>query len=224
MKRTNRNFDPSELSASGEGFFDVPLREEMLNRDDDVTYGLRFNFGSLDSEFAKKLNELLGACAAENVIMVPYTGVRDPWEQARLWRRSRTTQQVADAIQWLKNNMAPFLAKVVEDVGPQPTGPKVTNALPGFSWHQWGEAADCYWSVNGEPEWEDLTGYKAYARLAEGMGLTAGGHWTSFKDWPHVQKRSDDGPGSVYSAKEIDEIMKKRFETKKAFLLTSEVR
>ena len=40
---------------------------------------------------------------------------------------------------------ANFLASVLDGVGPQ-HGPHVTNALPGLSWHQWGEAVDCFWT------------------------------------------------------------------------------
>jgi hypothetical protein len=54
----------------------------------------------------------------------------------------------------------------------------VTGVLPGYSWHQWGESVDSYWQVNGQPEWNDLAGYKVYAEEGEKNDLTAGGYWT----------------------------------------------
>ena len=98
------------------------------------------------------------------------------------------------------------------------SGRHVTDAIPGLSWHQWGEAFDSFWVVDGEAEWSTtreingLNGYRVYAVEAERLGLTAGGHWTNFKDWPHVQLRSASSPKSVFTIQEIDREMRERFE------------
>lgn len=202
-------FDPSEYDRDEEGLLDVPLTRELYAREGDVQADTVRD--GLDADFATKLSQVIEKCRDQGVVMIPYTGIRDPREQARLWRQSRSSSAVAASIQWLKDNGAPFLAGVLDGVGPQPTGPRVTNALPGFSWHQWGEAMDCYWEVNGGAEWDNLTGYKVYAEVAEDIGLNAGGHWASFKDWPHVQARSAANPKNVFSVPDIDAKMRAKF-------------
>jgi len=56
-----------------------------------------------------------------------------------------------------------------------------------------------------------VNGYRGYAGEGEAVGLTAGGHWTKFKDWPHVQHRSASNVGSVVPFLEIDSHMRARF-------------
>lgn len=52
--------------------------------------------------------------------------------------------------------------------------------------HQDGEAADCaFVAPDGRITWEG--DWELYARVAEWYGLEAGGHWTGFKDRPHIQ-------------------------------------
>src|SRR6185369_14731386 len=102
--------------------------------------------------------------------------------------------EIALKIASLRDQGAPFLAHCLESVGPQ-SGDPVTNAIPGLSWHQWGEAMDCVWIVDGAAEWSTtrkvngVNGYRAYANEAVRLGLTAGGFFRSLKDWPHVQLR-----------------------------------
>ena len=57
---------------------------------------------------------------------------------------------------------------------------------------------------------DGVNGYRVYADEAEAVGLTPGGHWTSFKDWPHVQLRKDSNVAKVMSLLEIDAEMRKR--------------
>jgi peptidoglycan LD-endopeptidase CwlK len=195
---------------SGTGFLDAPLTRDQFERSSVQRFGLRFSPDDLDQAFREKLDKTIADCDAKGVIMVPYIGIRDPWEQARLWRQSRSGTVVRAAIKDLKDQGADFLAKVLEDVGPQDPGPKRTGALPGFSWHQWGEACDCYRRINGGADW-DTKNYEFYAKTAEDNGLTAGGYWNSLKDWPHVQLRATDSPLSHYSIKKINEVMIERF-------------
>ena len=101
-------------------------------------------------------------------------------------------------------------------MGPQ-NGDPVTKTPPGISWHQWGEALDCFWLVDGAAEWSlrrmvnGQNGYHVYADEAEKLELTPGGHWPRFKDWPHVQLRDADNAASVMSLAQIDAAMKARF-------------
>jgi hypothetical protein len=124
---------------------------------------------------------------------------------------------VHNKIARLRSLDADFLAFCLESVGPQPSGPNVTGSIPGLSWHQWGEAMDCFWLVNGDDEWSvdlkinGLNGFRVYAAEARQMGLTAGGLWQNFKDWPHVQLKSAGSPTDVMSLADINRIMKERF-------------
>jgi peptidoglycan LD-endopeptidase CwlK len=170
----------------------------------------------LDTEFGQKLNGLLSACAEQQVIMRPFFRIRSPLDQAKLWRQSRTREEIKRKIDWLHNQRATFLADCIELVGPQ-HGPPATDAIPGLSWHQWGEAADCLWVVDGKAEWSSKkqvngkNGYQVYADQAAALGLDPGGHWQSLKVWPHVQLRRLASPEKLYSLAEIDQTMHERF-------------
>lgn len=170
----------------------------------------------LTPEFSEKVQQLLDNCMAAGVEMRPYFTVRSPFDQAKLWRQSRSSEEIRGKIADLRANGAPFLAQCIESVGPQ-HGAQVTNSIPGLSWHQWGEAVDCFWVINGAAEWsttklrDGINGYRVYADQAVALGLTPGGYWTSLKDWPHVQLQKASSPKSVYSLQFIDQEMQKRF-------------
>ena len=174
------------------------------------------DLSALVDEFRPKVIALLQRCSARGTPMRPYSTLRSPFEQARLWRQSRSKEEIEARIVELRNRSAPFLADCIERVGSQ-LGDPVTNAIPGLSWHQWGEAVDCFWLVGGAAEWSTtkkingLNGYQVYAEEAQSAGLTAGGLWSSFKDWPHVQLRSASSPLKVMSLTAIDMEMKQRF-------------
>lgn len=179
------------------------------------------DMSALDTAFQGQIQELLSQCGTQGFEMRPFHTLRDPFEQARLWRQSRSTAEIQAKLRQLTRRGAPFLGHVIESVGPR-HGPPVTNAIPGLSWHQWGEAVDCYWLLRNKAEWSAnrkadladgrrLNGYRVYADLAAQAGLTAGGHWRRLKDWPHIQKRND-GVENYYSLPEIDAAMRQRFD------------
>ena len=111
---------------------------------------------------------------------------------------------------------ADYLADCIVRVGPQ-NGDPVTNAVPGLSWHQWGEAADCFWVVKGDAEWSTkrlvngLNGYRVMAEEAKRLGLDPGGLWRKFPDWPHVQLRPEPSPLGRMTLKEVSAEMQRRF-------------
>ena len=174
------------------------------------------DLGELVPEFRKRIDRLLARCARGGVTMRPFFTLRSPIEQARLWRQSRSREEIATQIAQLKADGAPFLAHCLESAGPQ-NGPPVTNALPGFSWHQWGEAVDCFWLIDGKAEGstrkqiEGRNGYQVLAGEAAKLGLTAGGLWSNLKDWPHVQYRVDTSPLRAHGLEGIDHEMARRF-------------
>lgn len=69
-----------------------------------------------------------------------------------------------------------------------PLGHIVTNAGPGFSWHNFGLAVDLTrLSKEGHKTW-DLP-YKPVGEAGKEFGFEWGGDWTTFKDLPHLQMR-----------------------------------
>ncbi|MES2941883.1 MAG: M15 family metallopeptidase [Pseudomonadota bacterium] len=82
-------------------------------------------------------------------------------------------------------------------------GKIVTNAKPGYSWHNWRCALDVLplrhgkevWGTRGPGKNEDATDdysndlevWQRIGEIGEGVGLEWGGHWQSFKDYPHFQ-------------------------------------
>ena len=169
----------------------------------------------LDPGFRDKIYQLVANCGARGVRMRPYMSIRCPLEQAKLWRQSRSIEQINAQIAMFKSAGAAFLADCLHSAGPQ-HGKLVTSAPPGLSWHQWGEAVDCFWLVDGQAEWstdrliDGVNGYHVYANEAHNLGLTAGGAW-AMKDWPHVQLRPDGSPTASMSLAQVDEEMRKRF-------------
>ena len=145
------------------------------------------DLGLLVNGFHTKVDSLIDECAKESAIMRAFFTLRSPWEQSRIWRSTRSTEEVKRAAKTLDGHRAPYLAKVLIDVGPQyaPPGSRghLTNALPGQSWHQYGLAVDCYWFYDGEAQWSEkrqafsnggsFNGYKVYAQCAKTLGLTS---------------------------------------------------
>ncbi len=163
----------------------------------------------LDPKFRAMVERVIKYCRQQGYELVPFFTLRDVHVQAKLWRQSRTTAQIREAIESLKNRDAPFLANVLDEVGPQ-NGQQVTNALPGFSWHQWGLAVDCFVREEGKAIWNSShEGYKIYAKTARNLGLTAGLYWKS-KDAVHIQEPSK-SPQINHTTAEIDKKMQERF-------------
>jgi hypothetical protein len=170
----------------------------------------------LDAGLRVRVTALLDQCRTDGVEMRPYMTLRTPLEQAKLWRQSRALEEIILKITELQAAGAAYLAGCLEAAGPQ-NGPHVTNAPPGFSWHQWGEAVDCFWVVDHKAEWstkrlvDGRNGYRHYASIAAALDLTPGGHWPKFKDWPHVQMRPENSPRGVMTLTDMDERLAERF-------------
>jgi peptidoglycan LD-endopeptidase CwlK len=142
-------------------------------------------------EFRAKVADLLAACQKRGVKMVPYTTLIGPAWEAELYCRSRQWWQVQPVAETIRAGGAPKLAALLK---PElcKGGAWASNALPGRSWHSWGEAVDCF--VEG-PKATALwvsPGYAVYAEEARKLGLTAGHYW-QMKDSVHVQLRAAGG-------------------------------
>jgi len=68
-------------------------------------------------------------------------------------------------------------------------GPKVTNAMPGYSWHNFGLAVDVApFDAAGQPDWNAADPvWRMIISVGEGMGLYSGDEFLHCKDEPHFQ-------------------------------------
>ena len=112
----------------------------------------------LDPEF-KAISEIFEQRLQESGIRVKLTcGYRSIEEQNRLYSLGRTRP-----------------------------GKKVTNARGGYSWHNFGLAADYAFIIGGQLTWNGP--WNIFGRIARECGLEWGGDWKKFLDRPHVQWR-----------------------------------
>lgn len=168
------------------------------------------DINDLEPDFAVKCRRLIEQCFAKGVEVRPYYTRRDPFEQARLWRQSRTSLEIVRKVSYLRQTGCHFIADVIESVGPQ-NGKWATNAIPGESWHNHGLAMDCFVvGEHGRAIWEaDHPGYAVYADTAKELGIVSR-IFGDTRDIYHVQARNG-SPSDVYTLKKIDDIMKTTF-------------
>lgn len=135
-------------------------------------------------------------CAEAGIELLIYCTLRDTHEQARLYRQSRTKEQVQAKMDQFKARGFPVLARILKEVGPQKSGPKVTGAGPGESFHQYSRAYDCVPVLNGKPVWsaagESGKLWAKVGQLGKKCGLEWAGDWTSFREFPHFQLTAGD--------------------------------
>lgn len=152
-------------------------------------------------EFRLKVHELERICKVEGVTILVYCGLRTCDEQARLYRQSRGRSEIQQKQQSLVDRGLPFLAEIIDTVGPQPgtLGKHVTKAGPGESWHQYAGAADCVPLKNGKAMWaNDDPGWEIYGAVAEHLDLNWAGNWPNFKEMPHIQLSNINNPITFY--------------------------
>jgi peptidoglycan L-alanyl-D-glutamate endopeptidase CwlK len=145
-------------------------------------------------------------CADAGIELLIYCTLRDAQEQARLYRQSRNKEQVQKKMDQLTAKGFPALAKILKDVGPQKSGPKVTNAGPGESFHQYSRAYDCVPVLQGKPIWgtggEGAAIWEKVGKLGKKCGLEWAGEWITFREFPHFQ---------FTHGKSIGDLMQERF-------------
>jgi len=164
----------------------------------------------LNNDFCPIIKGVLVTVLEKGHELRPFYTIRTPAEQSKLWRQSRTTEEIRRVADRLVHEGADGMARILLLVGPQ-SGRWATNALPGQSWHQWGEAIDCMViSEFGRAVWSSgHPGYQVYAEEAKKQALVAGFFWKK-RDAVHVQYRSESVRAS-YTWKEINETMLTRF-------------
>jgi len=110
----------------------------------------------LDPKFAQKLDLFEKTLAAHGIKVILTDAYRSIEAQNALYAKGRT---------------AP--------------GGIVTKARGGYSWHNFGLAADYAFIINGKVTWNGP--WDTFGRIAKECGLEWGGSWKTFKDRPHVQ-------------------------------------
>jgi peptidoglycan L-alanyl-D-glutamate endopeptidase CwlK len=119
------------------------------------------NIATLLPAAQAKAREWLARCLSEGINVKVICGLRTYQEQAELYAKGRT---------------AP--------------GPKVTNAKPGYSWHNFGVAWDfAVFDEQGQPQWESPL-MERCGEIGESLGLEWGGRWKGIKDTPHLQLKT----------------------------------
>lgn len=165
------------------------------------------NIADLTDEFRPLVEEVLSKLSQGGIELTPFYTLRDPWEQAKLWRQSRTKQEVLQKIDEFHKGDAHFLAECIISVGPQ-SGRWATNCPPGFSWHQWGEAIDCFLKINNQAEWNgNHPYYVKYHMEARSVGLYP---ISLNNDVYHIQFRNV-SLNKLKSLNEINQEMKHKF-------------
>ena len=110
----------------------------------------------LDPEFAKRLSRFEKKLADCGIRVVLTWGYRSIESQNQLYAKGRTAQ-----------------------------GSIVTNARGGYSWHNFGLAADYAFVIDGKVTWKGP--WDLFGKVARQCGLEWGGDWKKFTDRPHVQ-------------------------------------
>jgi len=116
------------------------------------------NLATLVPNAQRKAREWLRKCLEAGINVKVICGTRTYEEQAALYAKGRTVP-----------------------------GDKVTNARPGYSWHNFGVAWDfVVFDDRGQPLWDSPL-MERCGRIGEELGLEWGGSWKGFKDKPHLQ-------------------------------------
>lgn len=151
---------------------------------------------ALARSFRKPSRDLIRVCGEAGHIIVPFSTLRTPIEQAQIWRSTRGKKEIDAKINRLRGHGANYIAGIIRSVGPQYPAPGVrghlTRAVPGRSWHNWGHAIDFYVKAeDGSAIWDEYhEGYETMAVEAEYMGLTAGKNFST-PDCVHIQHYPD---------------------------------
>lgn len=143
-------------------------------------------------QLAMKIKNMISMLESENIEIRVTQGMRTWDEQQQLYDQGRTTP-----------------------------GKIVTNAKPGYSYHNFGLAVDLVPSVNGidqkyVPDWNGShPAWKRMIAVGQTVGLTEGALWRTFPDEPHFQLNGflpvtpDDSVRQLYKDQGVDAVWAK---------------
>ena len=105
-----------------------------------------------------RIEAFIAACKAQDIELLVTSTYRDAESQRALYEQGRSTP-----------------------------GKIVTNAAPGFSFHQYRCAADVVPIINGKCVWDDVALWEKIGHIGISCGLEWAGNWMSFKELAHFQ-------------------------------------
>jgi len=152
-----------------------------------------------------KVERVKDVCNQVGIDLLIYCTLRSLEEQAKLFRQSRPWAEIKRKIDQYRNRGFYFLAEIIENVGPC-SGRHVTNAGPGESWHNFGEAWDAVPLIGGKPAWNYLHAkneWDAYGECVRQVGMYWAGDWTRYREYPHAQLREGSNPLKKYEPDDI---------------------
>lgn len=113
----------------------------------------------LRPEVRKLCEQFLAQCLTRGIDVIITSTLRDEESQAALYAQGRTRP-----------------------------GHRVTNAAPGFSFHNYGLAFDFCPIVNGKCQWTNDVLFRTCGEIGEACGLEWAGRWTgSMRELAHLQ-------------------------------------
>ena len=116
------------------------------------------DINDLNPRVAEMCNEFVNCCKAAGIDILITSTYRDCNSQAKLYALGRSKP-----------------------------GKKVTNAKPGYSFHNFKVAFDFVPIKNGKAQWNDMALFTQCGEIAERCGLEWAGRWKSFKELAHCQ-------------------------------------
>jgi len=165
-------------------------------------------------EMEDRAEKVIQYCNEKGLDLLIYCTLRSLEEQAKLYRQSRSWSTIEKKIEKFNNRGFKFLADILEGVGPC-SGPHVTNAAPGESWHGYAEAFDAVPVVGGKLDWaydksKEYEEWEIYGKAVLKAGLVWAGAWKSFKEFPHAQFRfGSSNPLKIYTPDQVYDILRK---------------
>lgn len=141
----------------------------------------------LAEEMRPLARAFLKRCAEVGLEVLIYGTLRTLEEQARLWRRGRSSSLIERVIEELVRRGKTWVAELIRTVGPQPGKRIVTHALPGESAHNYGYAFDAVPLVHGKPAWNDPELLKEMGEIGKSVGLEWAGDWKRFREQVHFE-------------------------------------
>lgn len=122
---------------------------------------------------AGKIRATADILAAQGVTIKVTQGLRSWTDQLALWLKGRDQANPGPP---------PAHGNIVNAVQ------VVTNAPPGYSYHNFGLAVDVAPFADNTPDWNiNHPAWKAIVAAGESVGLQSGSSFRTFPDWPHFQ-------------------------------------